>query len=187
MIHQKPFQSNHIYRFELTSNSAHYASEKAFNLYGILIIPILLGGILMYDVFKLTDEYFMYAFMVMVLTILNIYFFYQRMIKRNHILKLIIFDDYLQIMNSKQIYFNEKINLLDIEIIRCGIPLQSAIKISHEDFQDIIIGLKIPSSKIKTGTKHDLSNADYSLKTKPQSQALMDILQNRVVGTPFHS
>ena len=68
-------------------NTSANAYGKAFSLYGVLIIPILLGSVIMYNVFGLTGKYFTTAFLLMTLLVGNVYFFYRRMIDRMSVLK----------------------------------------------------------------------------------------------------
>ena len=140
MIHQEQKNQDTIHRFELKANSYQKAYETTFSLYGILVVPALVGGILMYNVLELRDEYFVITITLLVAFLFNIYVFYQKMIYTKHSLKLIIMGENMQLMDNKHIYFYENMHQTNIEIIQCGKLLIPAIKISSEGFRGIVIG-----------------------------------------------
>ena len=183
MIEQENFQQDKIYRFELMPNTTASAYDKAFNLYGILIIPILLGSFLMYNIFGLRDKYFITSFLLMVFTLGNIYFFYHRLINKTSILKLIIHSNYMQIFDENQIYFQENIAQIKVEIMSCGNPERPAIRISHEEFSGIIIGWKNTGNNNNSNIRDKLTQPDYWLRNNDLSNILMDILEQKIVAT----
>lgn len=181
MIEQESFEEEKIYRFELIPNTMTNAYNKAFNLYGILIIPILLGSFLMYNIFELREKYFITSFLLMVFTLGNIYFFYHRLINKTSILKLIVYSNCIQIFDGNQICFQENIEQLEIKMMICGNPVGPAIRISNEDFQGIIIGWKNTENNNHINIKNKLIQPDYWLRNKEQSNTLMDILKHKIV------
>lgn len=177
MTHQELLLTHTIHRFELKNNSYQRAYENAFNLYGVLIIPILLGGILMYNVFQLRDEYFVIPFLLLVFFLGNLYIFSQRMMYKNYTLKLIINNDYIQILDREQIYFQGDLAHVSIEVIRYGKKLKSAIQLTNEDLGSIILGLKDTELNNIIYTENKLCLPDYSISTKRQSNLLLSLLR----------
>ena len=176
MIHQELQLTNTIYRFELTTNSSIKAYEKAFSLYGILVIPALLGITLMYNVFQLRDEYFVIPVLILMLALVNIYVFYQRMTTKNDRLKLIIEDNQIQLMDNEKIYFQEQIVLTTIQLIRCGKNLEPALELNSKNFQGVIIGLRNIKIDIPIETQNQLYQPDYWLSSKHQAQTFMQLI-----------
>ena len=176
MIHQELQITDTIHRFELTTNSSIRANEKAFSLYGILVIPALLGVTLMYNVFQLRDEYLAIPVLILVLALINIYVFYQRIITKNDRLKLIIEDNQIRLMDNEQIYFQEQIVLTTIQLIRCGKNLEPALELNSKNFQGIIIGLKNIKIDIPIETQNQLYQPDYWLLNKYQTHAFMKLI-----------
>lgn len=180
MIKQELYLTNTIHRFKLRLNSSLSANESAFSLYGILIIPTLLGSGLMYNVFQLRDEYFTIPFILMVVSLANIYFFYRRMTLKNETITLIIQNDYIQLMNYEQIYFQEEMEQLKVEFLRCGRNLKPAIKLSGTSFQGIVIGLKNIDSNYPIEIENKLCQPDYQLVDKQQFHQLIELINDKI-------
>lgn len=176
MIHQDLYLGDAFNRFELTDNSSERAAEKAFNLYGVLIIPTLLGGILMYDLFQLRDEYFVVSFLLMVVVLINLYFFYRTMTYGFNPIKMIIQEDYIQLLDKEQVYFQDDLKRINIEIILCGRQLQPAIRLSGKNFQGVVIGLKDTKIDRPIEVKNKLCLPDYWMLNQNQSNQLMSLI-----------
>ena len=102
--------------------------------------------------------------------------FYQRMIERNNKIKLIVTDDYLQILNSKKIYLQAKIDMMNIHTLHCGTSFNSAIKISNEESEGIIIGVKKRKNIFQPSTMSQLKQPDYWLQKTNQWEMLSLLL-----------
>ena len=176
MVQQSLYFDNPIRRFELKINGYEHAYERAFNLYGILLMPALLGGVLMYNVFELRQEYFMVSFLLMAVILLNLYFFYERIIHTSNTIKLILLDNNIQIMDHNQSYFQEHIDNLEIDIILCGRNLIPALCIKSKDNEKMIIGLKNIKIDHTIETQNQLCQPDYWLHSQQQADLLIDAL-----------
>ena len=176
MKKNEPLANNHIHRFELIPNTTSYGIEKMFSLFGILISPILLSSVLMYNVFTLRATYFWMSMTLLIIILLNVYMFYRMMIERNNKLQLIITGDYFQILNSKQVYLQEQMNTMNIYALNCGKPFYSAIKISNEGFEGIIIGVKDRKDVFQETTAHQLTQPDYWLRRTNDWEVLSQLL-----------
>jgi hypothetical protein len=181
MKHQNLNIDHTTHRFDLKINSNQSAQEKAFNLYGILIIPALLGGVLMYNIFQLRDEYWFIAYALLMICLMNLYFFNQRKMKKNDILKLVITGNYIQCLDNDKIYFQGNLEDLQSEVILCGKSLQPAIKVHHPDAYGLVIGLKHKSSEFQITQQHELCQPDYWLRHSTQSERFMALILKRDV------
>ena len=89
MIQQSSYLNHPIHRFELKINGDENAYERAFNLYGILLMRALFGGVLIYNILELRQVYFTITFSLMIVILTNIYFYYERTTYTSNSLKLI--------------------------------------------------------------------------------------------------
>jgi len=177
MIPQELQLTNTIHRFELTVNSSGSAFEKAFSLYGILIIPSFLGIDLIYNVLRLREESLWITIIVLVMILINIYFFYQKRIIEKHRLKLLIYNGYIRIRDNQKIYFKEEFYQINIKPILCGKKLQPALQLNSKSGERIIIGLKHIKLDVLEQSQNQLSQPDYWLSNQYQTQSLMKILK----------
>ena len=169
--------SNTLSRFELIPNTSHIGTENAFSIYGILIIPQLLGGVFLYHAFEIRGIFFWVALGVLTLILVNVYIFYKRTSYRDHVLKLIIDNTYIQMMNYREIQFQSHIEDVKIEMIKCGRQGYPAIKLSNEELPSFIIGLKQPLQNQEM--TQSLIQPDYWLKNKKEWEYLYERLLKR--------
>jgi hypothetical protein len=165
-----------MYRFDLKVNSYSNAFDNAFSWYGIFIIPTLVSGVLMYNMFHLRDEYFVIAYAFLIILLLNIHFFYKKINIDNQQLKLIINNGYVQLIDNNQIHFQGSIENLQTEVLLCGKELKPALKISTEGFDGLIIGLENSTIDYSITRQNKLWQPDYWLKKTSQANILIDLI-----------
>lgn len=179
MIQQSLYFDNQIHRFELKVNTDENAYEKAFNLYGILLMPALLGGVLMYSVFELRQMYFTATFLLLVVVLANLYFYSERINYKTNTLKLILIQNVIQLIDNEQNYFRANIEELDIHLILCGKKLQPALCIKSEHIERIVIGLRNIKMNSPITIKNPLCQPDVWLHNQQQANLLIDLIYNK--------
>ena len=161
-----------ISRYELIPNTILIGAENAFSIYSILIIPNLLGGIILYNLFGIRGSFFWVTVGLLALLLVNLYVYYKRTFRSDYVLKLIIDRNYIQIMSDNKIQFQAPTSEVTMRLIKCGKQNYSAIKIRHEEFQVFIIGFK-ESLPIEEHTiRQPLTQPDYWLKNKREWKQL---------------
>ena len=98
---------------------------------------------------------------MLTIILINIYFFYKRAFHRSNNLKLLIDNNYIQILNHKKIYLQDYIQNIKIEETSYGQQDYSSIKISGEDFQGIVIATKQKNKIYHFESKNTLAQPDY--------------------------
>ena len=154
---------NEIYRWELMPNNYINGSEQTFSLYGILLTPTFIGAFLFYYVFEMRGLYFWSIWSVLILILGNIYFFYKRTTYRSNVLKLIIQNNYLQIMSNHALLLDVHIQNVSVKMIYCTIEKHPAIHIRSNDDLDIVIASKKKQILFDSETNDFLCQPDYWL------------------------
>ena len=172
-----------IHRFELFPNSSNIGSEQSFNLYGILIIPQLLGSIMLHYIFDIRQMHFWIVWIVLAMILWNIYFFYKKIIYHENIIKLIINNNYLHIIDNKNTYMQTHIENVIVKKNISGKKRFPTIEIRSEDFKGISIGLKREQTNLDEGEIKTLSLPDYWLINEKEWDNLSQQLFKN--ATPF--
>lgn len=180
MIQQATSLEKELLRFHLQPNSSISASKNAFSVYGILIIPILIGGFLMHYVFQLYGTYLIICFIMLLMALGNIFYYYRRQTHQSKTLKLIIQYDWIQLLDQNQLYFQKDLHQMQLEPILCGKLRTPALKISSEDFEGIIIGLKHIDVDFPVNAQNKLSQPDYWILNKSEAQQLVNFMKMQI-------
>ena len=144
-------------------NSSEVGMEQAFSIYGILLLPKLIGGIILYYIFELRGIYFLIALALLFILMLNIYFYYKRILWKEHQLKLIVDSNYLRLMDNKNIYMSAHIKEIKTRKIITGKKNYPAISIKSEGFDEILIGLKKQQNTLDSEQSTSICQPDYWL------------------------
>ena len=180
MTHSKPKSDHSIHRFVLLPNTSKSVHHKITELFSIIVIPMFLGGFIMVSVFNLRDTYLIIAVSLMLCVLVNLYIFYQRRFYKSQILKLIIHNDLIQITDSYEVFFQDNIQQLSIQMLLSGKKLQPAVKLSGLDFQGIIISLKNLKIEHPITTKNKLCQPDYRLAKSQQANILFKLFERYI-------
>ncbi|MEO1259513.1 MAG: hypothetical protein AAFZ15_11980 [Bacteroidota bacterium] len=165
-----------IHRFELEPNTRKSGTQEAFATYGILFLPMLLGGVVLFNLFKLTGFIFWASWAVLAIVLINIYVFYKRKAKHIQSLSILVEGSHIQITDSQKIYLHTNIQNLIITTLRCGKSRLPAIGINCKSFAGVIIGLGKESIIHKVGEDHPLCQPDYLLSSEKKWSELLELL-----------
>ncbi|MEM9823774.1 MAG: hypothetical protein AAF985_22005 [Bacteroidota bacterium] len=167
------FQSKAIHEFELISNLMSFAAKKAFHFYGVLILPEILGGMILYHGFRLEGASLLIALLILFLVLINIYFYQTKKLIQDHRLRLIINGQTIQILNSQQLFLQQNLGNLDIHFrYTQGYP---TLEITAPDIQSLYISYYKANKSIQSN--HQLRQPDYWIKKAKAWQQLCRLLK----------
>ncbi|MEM9921337.1 MAG: hypothetical protein AAF990_24770 [Bacteroidota bacterium] len=169
-VNQQP--GNAIYEFELVLNSTPLAANKAFNFYGILVIPTLLGAILMYHGLGLRAEYLLIAVLMLSIGLANLYFFNEKQRVRDQHLRLLVDGSFIQILSSEKVYLHRQIE--ELVIVHRYVQQYPTLEIGEGDLASIYISLCQVDKSVPL--EKQLRQPDYWIESKTDWHRLCQLM-----------
>ncbi|MEL6973125.1 MAG: hypothetical protein AAFZ63_19670 [Bacteroidota bacterium] len=163
-----------IHRFELMPNSAALAQSLAFNFYGLFLLPFLLGGMILYNVFLLRDENFLLLLCLLLLVLINTYIFNKKKITRSNSVQLILTDSFLELLNDRGFYLQQTLQELEISWLPDRNP--PALRIVGQDFPCLLISPPGSLHQLPPGPRIE-QPTDYCLVCKGDWPLLIQLTQ----------
>lgn len=166
-----------IHRFDLVTNRYQTSYEGVLIVLVFLVIPILLGGVLMYKLLEWRAEYFIFPFFIMVLILVNLYIFYKRNYQNRSLVQLNIYENYIQILDKKQMYYSDDLKQLHTEFFFSGEQLFPTVRICGNGFKGFMIGLNINKNEFETHYEDKLIEPDYWIRNVNDSKLFVQLLK----------
>ncbi|MEO1626889.1 MAG: hypothetical protein AAFV25_17175, partial [Bacteroidota bacterium] len=136
--------------------------DKAFNFYGILLLPTLMGGVLMYFGLGLRAEYLAIAMLMLLIGLVNVYFFKQKQLTRDKHLRLLIDERFIQILNSQRVYLHQPIK--ELIVVHRHVQQYPTLEIREQNLASVCISLY--QTDKSAPLEKQLRQPDYWIKSR---------------------
>lgn len=177
---KKELIENILVRIHLKPNSSEIGGRENFMIYGILLFPMLIGYIIFYGVFELRAEALIYAFIVFVTILVNLFFFFKNSWRSHYRLCLILDGGYIQFLDAEKLITRIPLDEIRMEIQWCKKSNCPAVLLKHQNMPVILIGQKKGNEAIKNSSlQKEMCQPDYWLVRNDDWQKLVQGLTQR--------